>query len=733
MAINVVFNGATIYKPGSYSKTTIDLGGGFPLGPAGLIAIFGEADAGAPGAVEVNIANNRFSADQLVSVRNKYRSGNIVDAASLLFAPAADAAIPSGAQTVWIYKTNASVQAELALASSYGTVTAREWGVGGNRLSYKSVLIAETPATVASTAAFDETTIAMGDELVVNVNGGQSNQFTAPAAPADNAALAAQLANAANWSNGLPTGLTITVGGVDGASTITMTMAVAATQHQLGWGRSFQLTAGTPDMLVKANLVAGLKTPAVEPSVTLTLDQKRDNIQEEEALGGALVLELGHDGSGGVTTATVTINDESIILNENAAPVHTLPKASYATLKDLVDELNLISYAGWSASVSNAIYNQISLDMLDQVSTVGALSTTTAKPARIKKDAADVADFFENSGLASIEDQEEAGLPDSLAETMLTGGAKGATSTASVLAALEKFEKFHVNAVVPLFSRDATADIADGLTDSGSNYTIAGIHQAVKTHLSLMKTTKRRSERQGYLSMKASYDDCKEQAGVLADGRIQLMIQDVRQVDSQGTIKWFQPWALASLVAGARGGAPIGEPLTFKFLNCSGIRQTAQPMSTPEEDIVVGFDPDLQADDAILSGITFLEAPQTGGFRVVVDNTTYGRDNNFVWNRANVLYAADIVAFNFRNGLEITLVGRKNTVTVADIAGIATSILTGFLNQGITVATADAPQGFKNLVVRIEGNIVRVEVTIKLVEGIDFVLSDINISRAVSA
>ena len=39
MAINISFNGATIYKPGAYSKTTIDLGGGFPLSPTGLVAI----------------------------------------------------------------------------------------------------------------------------------------------------------------------------------------------------------------------------------------------------------------------------------------------------------------------------------------------------------------------------------------------------------------------------------------------------------------------------------------------------------------------------------------------------------------------------------------------------------------------------------------------------------------------------------------------------------------------
>jgi hypothetical protein len=48
MAINVSFNGSTIYKPGSYSKRSIDLGGGFPLSPTGLIALFGEATAGHP-------------------------------------------------------------------------------------------------------------------------------------------------------------------------------------------------------------------------------------------------------------------------------------------------------------------------------------------------------------------------------------------------------------------------------------------------------------------------------------------------------------------------------------------------------------------------------------------------------------------------------------------------------------------------------------------------------------
>jgi hypothetical protein len=722
MAINVSFNGATIFKPGSYSKTNIDLGGGFPLGPAGLIAVLGEADAGTPGAQEVNIANNRFSADQISSIRTKYRSGPIADSASMLFAPAADAAIPSGAQTVWFYKTNASTRASLALATAYATAQALEWGVGGNKVSVKNVLVSETPASAASAAPFDESLVSAGS-FTARVNGGASVSVAVAGTYASQAAFAADVAS---WS---VAGLTFTAGGTTGASTLTIAMAAAPTQHQEGWGRSFELVDGTGTPLADMGLTAGLKKPAVEPSATITLNQLRDGVSESDSLGGNVVLELGHDGSGGATSASVSIGASDITLTTSLGS-QTLPKAGFATLKDLVDEVNLASYGGWSASLSNSLYNQLSPSDLDQVSAVGALSPSGAKPARIKKDASDVADFFSLSSMASLENQVAKGLPDALPETLLTGGARGATTSADIVAALEKFEKFHVNAIVPLFSRDAADDIADSLTDSLSTYTIDAIHQAVKTHISLMKTTKRRSERQGYLSLKDSYANCKTKAGDLADGRLQLLIQDVRQTDVSGVIKWFQPWALSCLMAGARGGAPIGEPMTFKFLNCSGIRQTAQAMSTPDANIVVDFDPDLQTDDAIQSGLTFLENPQTGGFRVVVDNTTYGRDGNFVWNRGNVIYAADIVAFNFRNSLEAVFVGKKNTVSVADIAGVASTVLNGFLTQGITVSTPDAPQGFKNLVVRLQGNTIYVEVTIKIVEGIDFVLSEITIQRA---
>lgn len=723
MAINASFNGATIFKPGAYSKVNIDVGGGFPLGPAGLIYIFGEADAGAPGSAEVNIADNSFTADQLPQIRAKYRSGPIVDAAQFLFAPAADAQIPSGAQTVWIYKTNASLRSSLVLPSAYATMQSDEWGVGSNLLTGKVVLAPETPASeTGSTLSFGTPANYNGLSFSIAVNGGAAAIYTLSNTPGNHNSIS----TLASEINALITGAGLTC--VPAGSALKISMAAAPSQYTLGWGRSFEMIDSTPGNLATLGLLVGLYVPASEPTADITLSQKRDNISEELVLGGNVSISIGRDSSGGNSSASVGIASKKLTLTQTAGTI-VFDLTAYATLKQLVAAIGLTP--GWSATVINSQYAQLSPLVLDSVVSVGAFSASGDQPARLKKDAYEVQQFFVQSQLASLElPLPLVGLPGALTETPFSGGAKGGTMGTDVVTALDKATKFHVNSVVPLFSRDATADIADNLTDGTSSYTIAAIQQSVKTHISLMRTTKKRSERQGYLSLKDTYVHCKSVAGNIGDGPEQLVIQDIRQVNSLGNIIWFQPWALACLIAGSRGGAPVGEPLTFKYLNCSGIRQTAQSMSTPEASIVIDFDPDLQADDAIQAGITFLEAPQTGGFRVVVDNTTYGVDANFVFNRANVLYAADILAYNFRNQLENIYVGKKNTISATDVQSTASSILGNFLAQGITVSTTDAPQGYKSLSVRIVGNTIFISVIVKIVEGIDFILADITIQRA---
>ena len=55
---------------------------------------------------------------------------------------------------------------------------------------------------------------------------------------------------------------------------------------------------------------------------------------------------------------------------------------------------------------------------------------------------------------------------------------------------------------------------------------------AVSNHCSLMATVKEKSERQGYISLKDTYLNCKLESQNMADARLQLCIQDIRQVNS---------------------------------------------------------------------------------------------------------------------------------------------------------------------------------------------------------
>lgn len=731
MAINVSFNGATIYKPGAYSRTTIDLGGGFPLSPTGIVAIFGEADAGAPGSAETNIANNVFSPDQLVQLREKYGKGNIVDAASFLFAPGADGAIPSGAQAVYIYKTNASVRAMLdpveAGTTDYGRLRSRQWGTSGNQITFKNTLTPEVAATVTGSVVAFPFTSAIS--FSYSLNG------AAPAAISIGSATYNDIDELLLALNTAFPASTIEATEGEASDTVRLTQDAGSDLHRNGTGRSIELIGAGLSVIGHA---AGAHVASAEPMASLVVRNPVTTLEESAVVGGQVVLTAGRDSTGGATAASVAISASAITLTQTGATPSSivLSLADFPTIQAVVDYINTLP--GWTAAVPSVLLGQLSPSVLDRA-TAAAFSDSGAQPARIKQDAKQVADFFAVSSqvelipLASQTEVKKVGLPDQQGvpnALYLSGGSKGATTSADIVTALSKFEKFRVNAVVPLFSRDASEDIADALTDAGSTYTIDAINQAVKTHLSLMSTTKKKSERQGYLSFKGSYADAKTKIATMAAARIQMVIQDIRQADSEGAIKWFQPWAGAALLAGARGGSPIGNPMTFKYFNMSGIRQTAQPMSTAEQDIVVDFDPDVQYDDAIANALTFWEAPQTGGFRLVVDNTTYNKDANWVYNRANVLYAADVLAYDFRNQLENIYVGLKNTVSAAEIKSTCEAILTTYLAQGITVSTSDAKNGFKQLVVQINGNTVNVSVVVKLVEGIDFVLADITLQRA---
>ena len=821
MAINVTFNGATIYKPGAYSKEVIDLGGGFPVGPTGIVAIFGEAPSGPPGSKAGDITSNAYTPDQFPAIVSLYGNGDIADACSFLFAPGADGAIPGGAQQVFIYKTNESTQAALELSPdtytfttptsvpvsatagavytlngqlftvtstvtssntvsmtspsaltvdtgtlvlltgtgsssipfisysvvSYGTVVSQIWGTGGNQIIYTDIAVPASPATITSSAPFTLSSLSSSDAFTLRIQGAATaldNTFTATNAPyASIAAMNADLALSGNWSQGLPSNISFVASGTPSLAYLTITQGLGTNPQRNGYGMNFELVSG--NMLPIVNIPSGLYTSLSEDMAVITVNNAGTLTTESGTVGGTIVFNVGRIGtSSSLNVAPViTINATDLLLINNSIVEYTIPLANYTSISSLVSFINGNTKGLWSAAAASTLTGQLSPSIMDEVTNLGANGASGILPAQIKNDANAVQTFFSQSAQVNlfgpyIETNplslpKATGLPDPQGPINLSGGVLGGTMSADIANALLAIQEVHVNSVIPLFSRDATQDILDGITDPSSTYTIDAIHQAVKTFLSLQATIKAKSECQGYLSLKDTYATCKLEASNMADSRIQLCIQDIRQVDASGNINWFLPWAGSCLLAGARGGSPVGLPMTFKYFNMSGIRQTGQLLSTPEAQIVIDFNPQTQHDDAIMNGITFWEKPLTGGFRLVVDNTTYGADDNWVYNRANVQYAADVLAYDFRSQLENIYVGAKNTVSAAEVKSTCDSILSSYLAQGITVSTSDAPQGYKQLVVQIVGNTINISVVVKLVEGIDFVLATITLQRASSS
>ena len=513
----------------------------------------------------------------------------------------------------------------------------------------------------------------------------------------------------------------------------TYTQVTAATITTVGVTSNLRCFIGAQDTPTFANAVGS----SVENEVIFTINNTRDLVTEtSDPTGGRIIFAIGY-GNAAATAATCSVNHTTNRLTTTITGVTgaslNINLLQYPTLNSLASYIN--AQTGYMAAVDSAFANMSPLSM-DEVSGLGILSLSSspvAAPGRIKRDVQDVNDFFALSAQMSVTTTATRGLPAAISNTFLAGGIIGATSSLDVLNALSEFEKVRVNIVAPLFSRDASMDIVEGLTDPSSTYLIDSIHAAVKSHVILMSNTKNKSERHCVLSFRGAYTDVKKKAATLSSFRSQLVFQDIKALSTDGNAVWMQPFMLAAEVAGMRGGAVVGLPLTFKFFNVSGLRHTNSPLETVPTDVIIDFDPRTMYDDAIDAGLTFLEAPASGGFRMVVDNTTYTQDDNWVYNRMATLNAADTVAYDFRTRLENAIVGARNTdFTAVSIRALCESLLTGYKGQGLLGSTAAAPNGFSNLSVTMNGNTVNINVTVILVEGIDYVLSTIVLKRNTS-
>lgn len=392
------------------------------------------------------------------------------------------------------------------------------------------------------------------------------------------------------------------------------------------------------------------------------------------------------------------------------------------TMKTLVDYIN--SQVGYSANLLTVSLAQKAGNELD------AIASTNIKPAlvplyRLQQELLEVLNSSARVE-AILQDAPVVGLPDNQSGLFLIGGAQGASTNSSFSTGFSASLSEDYNGMLPCVSRDASEDVADavqGFTDPSSSYTIAAILAAEDSHLRLRADVKNKREAGGFGGIRKSSKSAAFAAiANVGSEYMQVCMQDCLMVDAQANQSYKHPHVMAAFAAGMRTGSSVGEPLTFKYpaiLDVGHFINPATGLSTGD------FNPGLDYDAAIDAGVLFVEKAK-GGFRWVVDNTTYGIDSSFVFNRGSVMSAAFYVNKTLRQVAEDFFVGKKVSNGAASSLKNAVRNALRVLNQpdvNITTSSSDAPEGFREdtFVVTVQGNTATVQVEYKPVQGLDFV------------
>lgn len=480
---------------------------------------------------------------------------------------------------------------------------------------------------------------------------------------------------------------------------------------------------GSPGNLISATIVNGTNA-ATQRQVTI---QKGDVVEILPQNDGKDQIEIQYTGAG--TAADLTISGATESARVLAATVTGGPgdedlaiNLKDYTMKSLAEYIN--AQSGWTCTLENTATGTITpAQELDPVTAVDVM-TSAVVMRRLQREIADL--INEQSALVSaVVTQNEVGIPAALARTFLAGGAKGASANSNFSTGLSKALAVEWNVCVPGISRDATADITDGLTDASSTYDIDSVIAALETHLRLRGNVKNRREAQAQVGYRDSviqnvYDAC----SALGSELIQIWAQDVLVSGLDGSLAWKQPHILAAVAAGVRLGTEVGEPLTHKYFNVSGIGHAVNATTG----IAAGdFDPDVDFDAAIEAGLTFLEQTN-GGRRCVVDNTTYGKDSSFLNNRGSVVEVKQYVEKTLRQTADEVFIGNKSGaknkgVSAKSIKTVLKQKLKELNDADITAVSDDAPLGYKEdtFVVTLTGNTARIQIHYKPVQGLDFV------------
>jgi hypothetical protein len=388
---------------------------------------------------------------------------------------------------------------------------------------------------------------------------------------------------------------------------------------------------------VSTSIAAKRVDSAAERKVKLsaTLETTGEKVKMLD-IGGRSILELSYYAAG-ATACTVSINELRVmtITPTGAGTAITINTKKYKTIKDLVSLLN--SKQGVSAKASVPLYDSLPTSCLDMVDAVGILGghSVSAYNGKIKADYYDWKQYFdENFSILAFAEGSmslKSGLPTAESTAgFLEGGLVGASADSDFNDGFLAGLKVNVRHVIPLISRDAIKDIADGLTDEGSSYSIDSVLAQLKAHVSTANADDLARRRFGCASFDGSYAETRNKVMDMAFELCNFSFQRHSAVDANGESKLFLPWMSAVCVAAGRSQAILGTSMLRKPFLVSSASHTGVD-SLYDDTLVQDFDPEdrAQLEDAIDCGLTVFREVEGFGVRMESpDNSSRSRTND---------------------------------------------------------------------------------------------------------
>jgi len=664
MSMRVLFNGAVLVRPGAATKIDASQFQNIVLGGLGIVGLIGEAEGGAPRTVQI------FTS--AAGVKSFYKAGDLVEAANIASAPGNDPRIPTGAQVLVCYKVNLSTQAQYAhpVGTPVHTFKARQYGFLTNNIQ---VALAATGSerTVTITDLDDFGALKTEVSPLLGGTGKFSIQYT-----------------------GAGTTCVISVSS-SAITTITGAPSVPTDDLVISYANFNNLN----DIIKFIDNHPSYTCTALITNAVSFNPANLDLVASQSIMTLQSVFARNFDVADWINNNSQIITDT---LTQNlAGPAAALTTTSLAGGARGTSD-NTAWVAGFTALRGTRINQLVPLASTD--APIG--------PSGVGDSFAFSTPLVTLTDAAGLFTPAHVGLSITIAGA--TTPANNGTFTITAYVSATQIKWSNASGAAEAYTG------AWSIAAPSGTFTYSSILAALVAHCKFVSSTAGRNECHGWSGMSGTKTALITAANLQNSEHLNLFGQKIKkQRISDGAITTMEEWATAVTAAGMRAGAPLGEPLTWKYMQAFGVTSDASWSESNNDDVV----------SLTLNGICTVNNIVGKGFRIDKCITTFTKQDNDAYTEETIVQVWKAVGFDLRTALEDTYVGRPGTLaTVQSVPATMARVLEQHRQAGSitdSIVNGVRTPAYRNFSVTLTGDQLSAGVTISPTPGINFALNTI--------